>query len=297
MLIDSMKRLFILLALAAALFSCGGASFNPVKGFDDETNRAIERFLVDTAEEPGRKVAVFDGDGTVFGQVPHYLADECLYRVALADPKKKPEVIARMARLSNVSLPYVQDRIRFFEGDTAESLRELGDRCYREHYAGKIYPPMRDLVRLMGRNGFEVWVVTASPELMYQRFLSRELGIPAVRVIGVKSVIRGGIITGEMVKPVPQDHGKKEAIETFVQERPLLVAGNSRGDREMIEHSRGLRMIVNPDEFVAPDQEESIADFARRSGWLIVRVPDVTAPGFPSVSSKRFGIRENRERR
>ena len=295
MIINSMKRLSIVLALAVALLSCGGASFAPVKGFDDDTNSALKRFLVDTSKDPGRKVAVFDGDGTVFGQVPHYLADECLYRVALEHPKKKPEVIARMVRLSNVSLPYVQDRVRFFEGDTAESLRDLGDRCFREHYAGKIYPPMRDLVRLLGRNGFEVWVVTASPELMYQPFLSRELGIPAVRVIGVKSVIHGGIITGEMVKPVPQDHGKKEAIETFVQERPLLVAGNSRGDREMIEYSRGLRMIVNPDEFVAPDQEESIADHARRSGWLIVRVPDVVPEGFPSVSSKRFGIRENRE--
>lgn len=29
-----------------------------------------------------RKVAVFDGDGTVIGQVPYYLADEALYRYA-----------------------------------------------------------------------------------------------------------------------------------------------------------------------------------------------------------------------
>ena len=29
-----------------------------------------------------RKVAVFDGDGTVMGQVPHYLADEALYQYA-----------------------------------------------------------------------------------------------------------------------------------------------------------------------------------------------------------------------
>ncbi len=286
--------MLLTLIAAVALVSCGNVTFTPVAGFSGETNRALEQFLRETAKEPGRKVAVFDGDGTVFGQVPHYLADECLYRVALDDPKKRPEVIARMIRLSNVSLPYVQDRVRFFEGDTAESLRELGDRCFREHYRDKVYPPMKELIRNLHANGFEVWIVTASPELMYQCFLSRELGISAVRVVGVKSVIRGGTITGEIVLPVPQDHGKKEAIETFIQEVPLFSAGNSRGDKEMIEYSRGLRMIVNPDEFTAPDQEESIAAYARRSGWLIERIPDVVPEGFPAVSSKSFSIRRNR---
>lgn len=264
-----------------------------IEGLDDAAQSALADFFARTANHPGRKIAVFDGDGTTFGQVPHYLADECLYLHAQAHPERKPEVIARMTPLSNVSLPYVQDRVHYFSGMTVQELRELGDECFRKYYAGKIYPPMRELIRRLHDHGFEVWIVTASPEALYQKFLSRELSVPITRVLGVKSVIQGGVITDRIVEPVPQDEGKLQAIETFVQDRPLLVGGNSRGDKEMIEYSADLRLIVNPDEFVAPGQEMSMADYAKRHGFLIVRIRDVAEAGFPAVSSKVYGVRTN----
>lgn len=269
-------------------------SFEPIAGFDEAANARLAQFFAETKDHPGRKVAVFDGDGTVFGQVPHYLADECLYAHAKAHPEKKPEVIQAMLPQSNVSHPYVQNRVFFFEGDTLESVRELGERCFRETYPTKMYPPMRALVDELKEHGFEVWIVTASPEALYQGFLSRELGIPITNVVGVKSVLHGGRITNRIIAPVPQDEGKLEAIETFVQERPLLVGGNSRGDKEMIEYAAKLSLIVNPDEFVAPDQSESVADYAKKQGWLIVRVRDVAEPGFPGVSTADFKIKQNK---
>lgn len=291
-----MRRILATILFAAFGFSACAASrpaLRPIDGFDDLANRAIEDFFARTASHPGRKIAVFDGDGTTFGQVPHYLADECLYLHAQAHPERKPEIIQRMTPLSNVSLPYVQDRVHYFSGMTVQELRELGDQCFRKHYLAKIYPPMRELIRRLHEHGFEVWIVTASPEALYQAFLSRELGIPITRILGVKSVVKGGVITDRIVEPVPQDEGKLEAIETFVQDRPLLVGGNSRGDKEMIEFSADLKLIVNPDEFVAPGQEMSMADYAKRHGFLIVRIRDVAEPGFPSVSSRVFGVREN----
>ena len=42
----------------------------------------LKAFLNTTLTMNNRKVAVFDGDGTVIGQVPYYLADEALYRYA-----------------------------------------------------------------------------------------------------------------------------------------------------------------------------------------------------------------------
>ena len=171
-----------------------------------------------------------------------------------------------MQQLSNVSLEYVQLRVKFFEGDNIDYLRELGVSCYKKYYAGKVFKPMVDLIKLLKENGFEVWIITASPEAMYQKFLSEELQIPITNIVGIKSVVRGGIITGTMVEPIAQDHGKKEAIETFVQAQPLLVGGNSRGDKEMIEYSKNLKLIINPDEHVAEDQTESIAEYARTMG-------------------------------
>jgi phosphoserine phosphatase len=272
----------------------GPPPFQPVPGFSAETNSKIQAFLLETQAEKGRKVAVFDGDGTTLGQVPHYLADECLYLHAQAEPTRKPELIQEMTPLSNVSHPYVQDRVFFYEGEPVQALRDRGDACFKAHYANKIYEPMRHFIRQLQAHGFEVWIITASPEAMYQKFLSRELGIPITHVVGVKSVVHGGLVTRRIVEPVPQDEGKKEAIETLVQEQPLVAGGNSRGDREMIESSRGLRMIINPDEHVAAGDTESMADYAKKQGWIIERIRDVREPGFPGVSGSVFKVRENK---
>ena len=83
-----------------------------------------------------------------------------------------------------------------------------------------------------------------------------------------------------------------------IPENPSLSFTLTRSFTEtMIEFSRGLRMIVNPDEHVAPDQEISIADYARKNDWLIVRIDDLPDPGFPSVSAKEYNIRVNKTRR
>ena len=283
------RLLAFTLVLAAAL-QCKPS----VQSFDAETNRALSEFFARTANHSGRKVAVFDGDGTVVGQVPHYLADECMYEFAQKNPAKHPDVIRRIKPQSNVSMPYVRGRVQFFAGETMESLRDIGDDCFRRYYAGKIYPQMRELVSVLHKHDFEVWIITASPEALYQRFLSRELGIPTTRILGVKSVVKDGIVTDQMIEPVPQDEGKRLAIETFVQARPLLAGGNSRGDAEMINFSSDFKIIVNPDPSKPANGDPSVEDLAREGNWHIVRIRDVEEPGFPGISSKVFGVRKNK---
>tara|TARA_B100000579_G_scaffold437160_1_gene465427 strand:- start:2219 stop:2893 length:675 start_codon:yes stop_codon:yes gene_type:complete len=219
-----------------------------------------------------------------------------MYQWANKRPDHRPDVINLLKTQSNVSLPYVQNRIRLVAGMTLQEYRDLGEDCFNKYYTNKIFKPMEELIQILKEENFEVWIVTASPEGMYQQFLSKVFQIPITRIIGVKSVVRNGIITDEIVHPVPQDHGKKEAIETFIQDIPLFVAGNSRGDKEMIEHSRGLKLIVNPDEHVAPDQKESISDYAKNNNWLIVKVNDIPDSNFPLVSSSKYGKRLNKTR-
>ncbi len=291
---NKLALLALLLFSVATRCKAIGNTFQPIEGFDAKTNERIERFFLETKNYDKRKIAVFDGDGTVLGQAPHYMADECLYEVAKANPQKKADIIKKMTKLSNVSMEYVQLRVKFFEGDTVEYLRELGADCYKKYYNGKVFKPMVDLIRVLKENGFEVWIITASPETMYQKFLSEELHIPITNIVGVKSVVHEGKVTGTMVEPIPQDHGKKEAIETFVQEKPLLVGGNSRGDKEMIECSGNLKLIINPDEYVAEDQTESIAEYARRNNWVIAKIKDVPSTEFPYISSKIFNMKKNK---
>ena len=146
------------------------------------------------------------------GQTPHYLADECMYQYAKENPEWKPEIIDTITKLSNVSLPYVQYRVKYISGKPLQFYRDLGEKTFNKYYKDKIFQPVKQLIETLKENNFEVWIVTASPEGMYQQFLSKEFGIPITNIIGVKSVIKNGIITDHIVYPVPQDEGKMEAI-------------------------------------------------------------------------------------
>lgn len=286
--------IFLVLLFSSCKQTNESNNFVSIEGFSKEANTELAAFFEKHRDIEERKIAVFDGDGTVMGQVPHYLADECMYQYASENPEWHPEIIDTMIQLSNVSLPYVQYRVKFIAGKSLQFYRDLGQSTFDTFYKHKIFQPIKQLIEVLKSNDFEIWIVTASPEGMYQQFLSREFDIPITNILGVKSVIRNGIITDEIVRPVPQDEGKMEAIETFIQDIPQLVAGNSRGDKEMIEYSSELKIIVNPDEHIAAGQTESIADYAKKENWLIVKVNDVPDSLFPSISSKKYQIRLNK---
>jgi len=67
----------------------------------------------------------------VLGQTPHYLADECMYQYAKEHPQQKPKIIEEMKSQSNVSLPYVQNRVHFISGKSLQFYRDLGEKCLK----------------------------------------------------------------------------------------------------------------------------------------------------------------------
>jgi len=305
-----MKRListalFLVLCLEATL---DAQSYRQIYGWSDETNDQIEGFLNGTIPMTIRKVAVFDCDGTTFGQVPFYLADESLYRYADnvlkerkdKDAKEKLKILDRMVKDGdNVGKPYVEDRVHFLAGLTPEEIERIGYDCYRESYQGKFYPEMKQLIANLKEYGFEVWILTASPEILYQKFVAEEFGISNVNVVGAKCVIRDGVTTGEIIPPIPQDDGKAHTIETFIKTTPLIVGGNSRGDMDMINESAGLKIVVNPDDVTVRGPEDgpmaghTVKSYWEKEGALIVKCDDVSDPKV-KFHTENWKIRENR---
>ena len=282
-------------------------TYREIKGWSKEINERIETFLNTTLTMNIRKVAVFDGDGTVVGQAPHYLADEALYRYAdkfykgKSDKfsKEKMAILNRMVKDgNNVGKAYVEDRAHFLAGMTPEEVANLGYDCYVESYQGKFYPEMKQLIANLKEYGFEVWILTASPEFLYQKFLSEELGIPEVNILGMKSVVVNGVLTNEIVLPIPQDDGKANVIPTFIKTRPLVVGGNSRGDMDMLNQSCGLKIVVNPDDKTVRGPEDgpmnglTVKGYWEKEGAVIVRCNDVRDPKVRFHTSE-WGIREN----
>ena len=297
----------IIVLLLFVASSISAQTYREIKGWSKEINERIETFLNTTLTMNIRKVAVFDGDGTVIGQAPHYLADEALYRYADKyykgkNDKVSKEKIAILNRMvkdgNNVGKAYVEDRAHFLAGMTPEAVADLGYDCYVESYQGKFYPEMKQLIANLKEYGFEVWILTASPEFLYQKFLSEELGIPEVNILGMKSVVVNGVLTNEIVLPIPQDDGKANVIPTFIKTRPLVVGGNSRGDMDMLNQSCGLKIVVNPDDETVRGPEDgpmhslTVKEYWEKEGAVIVRCNDVRDTKVRFHTSE-WGIREN----
>ncbi len=301
-------RLLLITVIVAVsgINSVRAQTYQHISGFSEQVNAKLESFFSESPKIKTRKVAVFDCDGTLLSQVPYYLADEALYDYAKKNYAGKEDslsiakmkIVEEMLHGNNVAHVYVESRIRFFAGLTPSALENIGKDYYNRNYQGKFYPEMKPLIANLNRFGFEVWVITASPEFLYQGFVSEELDIPKNRIIGVKSVVRNGVTTDELVVPTPQDAGKAETIETYIKEKPLLVVGNSRSDMEMMNTSVGLKMIVNPDDIMVrgtqtgPMNGFTVESYWEKEGALIIYCNDIRKGNHTYVSDE-WGVRVN----
>lgn len=305
-----MKKLTIHLLAIVMLFTGFAVSaqtftFKPIKGFSDETNNKLEAFFNSTVPMNTRKVAVFDCDGTLFGQAPYYLADEALYDFARKNYEGKTDSvsIAKMAVVDqllhgdNVGLDYVQNRIKFLSGLTADQIKQIGKEMYHQKYQNKMYPEMKSLIQNLNDYGFEVWIVSASPELLYQQFCVEQLGIPEERVLGVKGLVNAdNVLTDQLVFPVPQDGGKAEVVNTIIKARPLFAGGNARGDMELMNTSVGLKLIVNPDDVKA---EKDMGGNTVKQYWTndpncIIEYCNDVPVGNYEYTTQKWGVKNNR---
>ncbi|MBD5172630.1 MAG: haloacid dehalogenase-like hydrolase [Bacteroidales bacterium] len=278
--------------------------FKPIKGFQDSTNDRLEAFLESTVPMNTRKVAVFDCDGTLFGQAPYYLADEALYDFAKRNYEGKTDslsvakmkIVDQLLHGDNVGVDFVQNRVRFLSGLTADQIQAMGNDMFHQKYQNKMYPEMKALIANLENFGFEVWILSASPELLYQRFCAEQLGLPADRILGVKSRVgEGNVVTDELVFPVSQDEGKADVVRTFIKADPLFVGGNSRGDLEMMNTSVGLKIMINPDD----KKPEKVADGKTiKQYWeadprcIIEYCNDVPTEGITYVTEE-WGVKNN----
>lgn len=275
-----------------------------INGFSKDANNRIESFLNSTLTKTERKIAVFDCDGTLLGQSPYYLVDEALFGYAEKhfmgksdkQSKDKMDILKTIKKGNQDKDKYKGSIIRFFEGMSTEEVADIGWQCYLDKYQYKLYPEMKELLANIKAYGIEIWIVTASPELLYQRILKEELGIPEERIIGVRSRISNNTVTGDIIKPIPQQGGKSDAIQTFIKGRPIICCGNSRGDKEMLLESAGLRIVVNPDD---NKKEKDLNNKTFKKYWMnhantiTVYCNDVTEQH--DWAAHHFGIKANRD--
>lgn len=146
--------------------------------------------------------------------------------------------------------------------DAPEGTEQLVGSTRRNGWV-RYYGQMRDLVATLQANGFDVRIVSGSPEPVV-RVWAAEFGIAADRVMGTRTDHDGDVLTSRLTAcggepSIPYNEGKRCRINEQVfgvqgtaafdqlvkQQRQAFAAGDSDGDATFIADATALRMVIN----------------------------------------------------
>ena len=211
-----------------------------------------------------RKGAVaFDADGTLWsGDVGEELLLQLANEGRLPAYSDARGVYAEYERRVTAD---VADGFAFaaaaLAGWREEALQTYCNEHFERSFEPRVFPYVRDVLKRLDAAGVEVWIVSASP-VWPVRAGARALGIDPARVIGVECRVRDGVITGEVLRPVPTLQGKPAQL----QARGVAVAvaaGNSVLDLPMLE-AAAAAFVVGP-----AGRASDIISIAKRRGWPV----------------------------
>jgi phosphoserine phosphatase len=155
-------------------------------------------------------------------------------------------------------------------------------------YRECIYQPMLELLRYLEANGFTNYIVSGGGRDFMRGFAQDLYGIPRERVIGstvayryVESDDGGEIVQRAELDVIDDGPGKPIQIWNVIGRRPILAAGNSNGDLQMLAFAGGaslsaLRLLVVHDdaerEFDYVAGAEKIISAAQRHNWTAISI-------------------------
>jgi phosphoserine phosphatase len=295
------------------------------------TRDAVEAFLAAAEEVPVvDRVAYFDNDGTLWCERPSYVQLDffldALRKRVTEDPSigERAEFAAVLsgdrAAVTGIGLERIALALAsLFEGLTPQEFtsaaREFMDRAAHPTLGrptrSVTYQPMAELIAELRRRDFTVGIVTGGGT-EFVRAISDDLyGVPAELVVGTLigyDVSRDGqgppVIrrTSGLLGAANEGSAKVANIQTQLGRRPILAAGNSGGDREMLEWAQAsmaagspsLALLIDHDDaerefhYTSTAQTfaetEPITDVGARLGWTIVSMARDWDVVFPPVS-------------
>jgi phosphoserine phosphatase len=263
------------------------------------------------------RVAYLDNDGTMWCEKPSYVQlDFCvaeLRRRAADDPSlaERPELGAVLsgdaAAMGELGLAKIAVALAgLFDGQTPDEFGAAVDafvETYRHPTLGVpvpsvVYQPMLELLDELRAHDFTVGIVTGGGTEFVRRVSPRLYGVPPERVVG--TLIGYELTRDDAGRPrlrrtvslmgdANEGEAKVQHIQSQLGRGPIFAAGNSGGDREMLEWAAagrypGLAVLIDHDdadrEFAYESkaatfaEPEPITDVARRLGWVTVSMRD-----------------------
>jgi phosphoserine phosphatase len=286
---------------------------------------AVLAFLEQSTALPiERRVATFDNDGTLWCERPTY-AQYDFFEAALrqaadsdASVRDRPELAAVLdadqAAISELGLERIAMALAgLFEGRTPEAFTDevraffatARHRTLGLPLASTVYQPMLELLDELRRHDFTVCIATGGGTEFVRAVSQALYGVPPEAVVGTLIEYELGrgrdgepvlVRTGAIHGVANEGAAKVTHIQRQLGRRPVFAAGNSGGDREMLEWALAgdgpsLALLVDHDDDVREHryvssaetvtEPEPITAVGERLGWTIVSMARDWATVFP----------------
>ncbi|CAH2407141.1 HAD family hydrolase [Mesorhizobium escarrei] len=305
--------LFLLMAIAPSAQGAEVlASWN-----EGEAKQSIVRFVETVSKEGSadfvpvpERIAVFDNDGTLWGEQPMYFqllfALDRVKALAPQHPEwNTQEPFASLvkgdvkAALSGGEHAILEIVMAAHSGMTTDEFEQIVRDWFAsakhpktgKPYTEMIYQPMLELLDYLRANGFKTFIASGGGIEFVRVFSEKVYGIPPEQVIGSSGKMKFELKGDQMVlNKLPEvdfiddKAGKPVAIQKHIGRRPIAAFGNSDGDLQMLQWTcagPGPRFCLyvhhtDAEREWAYDRQSSIGrldkglDAAADSGWTVV---------------------------
>ncbi len=227
---------------------------------------------------PEERIAVFDNDGTLWCEKPMYIQFDYFLRKLAHQAENDLSLRVKMpwkaawekdfAWLGGVVTKYYQGddsdfkillggilkmsegiAVEQVESDAREFIENEMHPILMRPYRDCIYQPMFELLRYLEENEFINYIVSGGGRDFMRGFATDLYGIPRERLIGstvayryVENADGNRIVQKAELDVVDDGPGKPIQIWNVIGRRPILAAGNSNGDLQMMEFAGNQRL-------------------------------------------------------
>lgn len=253
----------------------------------DTLDRLVD-FLVEVTSGPGavppaRRIASTDFDGTLAVEKPLNPVQAFVsYLRGGAAPNPDADGPAEKHDPAKETAGWTVDRY----ADAARTfLANARHPTLGAPWTKVVYVPMLELLALLVRLDFAVYVVTGSSRDFMRVYDEDVLGLPLEHVIGTEvqiTYVDGRLVRGDSIGAIDEGAGKPAKLWDRAGGLPLLAAGNTAHDIEMLSCARHSLLVVHDDavrEFAYTDAAALTA--AEEQGWNLVSMRDDFATVFP----------------
>jgi len=259
---------------------------------------------------PAERIAVFDNDGTLWGEQPVYVQlkftldrvralapehpgwrDTEPFKSVLAGDVEAALASGEKGVAEMLAVTHAGNTTDEFAAIVSDWMAAARHPRFGRPYTEVVYQPMLELLAYLRANGFKTFIVSGGGVEFMRPWAQAVYGIPPEQVVGSRAKLEYEVRDGvprinrlAAIDLVDDKAGKPVGIQQQIGRRPIAAFGNSDGDFEMLEWTtsgRGPRLgvIVHHTDSVrewAYDRDSHVGklshalDEAPGRGWVVV---------------------------